>query len=75
MDEEEEVIDEDVKANKTYKEGKIKFIPLISNQVIKKIFEIYENRQEIIKSNNQLTIESMNYSNELRQFLKLHKLI
>ena len=75
LDEEEEVIDEDVKANKTYKEGKIKFIPLISNQVIKKIFEIYENRQEIIKSNNQLTIESMNYSNELGQFLKLHKLI
>lgn len=75
VDEEEEIIDEDVKVNKANKEEKIKFMPLINNQVIKKIFEIYEKRQEIIKSNNQLTIESMNYSNELDKFLKFHKLI
>lgn len=75
VDEEEEIIDEDVKVNKANKEEKIKFMPLINNQVIKKIFEIYENRQEIIKSNNQLTIESTNYSNELDKFLKFHKLI
>ena len=71
-EDEKEVIDEDAKANK---EEKIKYIPLINNRVIKKIFELYENRQEVIKNNNQLIKESMNYSNELDKFLKEHKLI
>jgi hypothetical protein len=57
------------------KEEKIKFIPLINNQVIKKIFEIYENKQKIISNNNQLLKESMEYSNNLEKFLKTHNLI
>jgi len=71
-EDEKEVLDEDAKPNK---EEKIKYIPLINNQIIKKIFELYENRQEVVKNNNQLIIESMNYSNELGKFLKEHKLI
>ena len=74
-EEEKEDIDENGKSQKTNKDETIKFTPLINNQIIKKIFEIYENRQEVINSNNQLTIESMNYSNELGKFLKLHKII
>ena len=57
------------------KEDKIKFIPLINNQVIKKIFEINENKQKIINNNNQLLKESMEYSNNLEEFLKSHNLI
>ena len=57
------------------KEEKIKFIPLINNQVIKKIFEIYENKQKVINNNNQLLKESMEYSNNLEKFLKTHNLI
>ena len=43
--------------------------------MIKKIFEIYENKQKIISNNNQLLKESMEYSNNLEKFLKTHNLI
>ena len=57
------------------KEEKIKFSPLINNQVIKKIFELYENKQKIINSNNELLKESKEYSNKLEKVLKDHNLI
>ena len=57
------------------KEEKIKFTPLINNQVIKKIFEIYENKQKIINSNNELLKESKEYSNILEKVLKDYNLI
>ena len=57
------------------KEEKIKFTPLINNQVIKKIFEIYENKQKIINSNNELLKESKEYSNQLEKVLKDYNLI
>ena len=57
------------------KNDKISFIPLINNQVIKKMFEIYENKQKIISVNNQLLKDSMEYSSNLEKFLKNHKLI
>ena len=57
------------------KDEKIKFVPLINNQVIKKLFELYENKQKTINNNNQLLKESMEYSNNLDKFLKNLKLI
>ena len=57
------------------KEEKIKFIPLINNQVIKKIFELYDNKQKIINDNNQLLKDSKDYSKQLEKKLKDYKLI
>ena len=57
------------------KDEKIKFIKLANNQVIKKIFELYENKQKTINDNNQLLKESLDYSNKLNKFLKSLKLI
>ena len=84
-EEEEEEIKKDKKemnGNNRYnedkfinKDEKIKFIPLINNQVIKKLFELYENKQKNINNNNQLLKESMEYSNNLDKFLKNLKLI
>ena len=84
-EEEEEEIKKDKKemnGNNRYnedkfinKDEKIKFIPLINNQVIKKLFELYENKQKTINNNNQLLKESMEYSNNLDKFLKNLKLI
>ena len=84
-EEEEEEIKKDKKemnGNNRYnedkfnnKDEKIKFVPLINNQVIKKLFELYENKQKTINNNNQLLKESMEYSNNLDKFLKNLKLI
>ena len=84
-EEEEEEIKKDKKemnGNNRYnedkfinKDEKIKFVPLINNQVIKKLFELYENKQKTINDNNQLLKESMEYSNNLDKFLKNLKLI
>ena len=61
--------------NNVIKDEKIKFLPLTNSQVIKKIFEIYENKQKIINNNNQLLKESMEYSNNLEKLLKEHQLL
>ena len=58
-----------------YKDEKIQLVPLINNQVIKKIFEIYQNKQKIINNNNQLLKVSMEYSKNLEKLLKEHKLL
>ena len=58
-----------------YKDEKIQMVPLINNQVIKKIFEIYQNKQKIINNNNQLLKVSMEYSKNLEKLLKEHKLL
>ena len=57
------------------KNEKLKFMPLINNQVIKKLFEINENKQKIINNNNQLLKESIDYSNYLEKLLKEHQLL
>ena len=57
------------------KEEKYKFKLLISQQVLNKFFELYENKQKNIIYNNQLLKESMDYSSKLEKFLKTHKLI
>ena len=57
------------------KEEKIKFTKLVNNEVIKKIFDLYENKQKTISNNNQLLKESIEYSNKLSKFLKSLKLI
>ena len=60
---------------KPMKKDEIKFSHLINNQIIKKIFELYENKQKTVSINNQLLKESMEYSSNLETFLKNHKLI
>ena len=57
------------------KSEKIKFVPLINSIVIKKLFELHENKQNIISFNNNLLKESIEYSNNLEKFLKENKLI
>ena len=61
--------------NKSEDEEKIKFVPLINNIVINKLFELYENKQKIINFNNDLLKQSIEYSNNLEKFLKENKLI
>ena len=57
------------------KEEKIKFTKLVNDEVIKKIFDLYENKQKTISNNNQLLKESIEYSNKLNKFLKSLRLI
>ena len=64
-----------IEENNINKNDKINFIPLINNHVIKKMFELYENKQKTINFNNQLLKDSMDYSSNLEKFLKNHKLI
>ena len=45
-----EIIDEDAKMIIINKDSNLKFTPLINNNVIKKIFEIYDNKQKIIEN-------------------------
>ena len=54
---------------------KINFVPLINDKVIKKLFELYENKKNIINFNNELFEKSRDYSNNLEKFLKENKLI
>ena len=53
----------------------IKFVRLINDEIIKKIFEINNSKQKIIKFNNDLLDDAINYSNNLEKFLKENKLI
>jgi hypothetical protein len=70
-----EIIDEDAKMVIINKDSNLKFTPLINNNVIKKIFEIYDNKQKIIDDNIQLLKISKDYFMTLENFLKTHKLI
>ena len=70
-----EIIDEDAKMIIINKDSNLKFTPLINNNVIKKIFEIYDNKQKIIDDNIQLLKISKDYFMTLENFLKTHKLI
>jgi len=54
---------------------KINFVPLINDKVIKKLFELYENKKNIVNFNNELFEKSRDYSNNLEKFLKENKLI
>ena len=57
------------------KDGKIRFVPLINNKVITKLFELYEKKQNIINFNNDLLKKSKDYSNNLEKLLKENNLI
>lgn len=70
-----EIIDEDAKMIIINKDSNLKFTPLINNNVIKKIFEIYDNKQKIIDDNIQLLKISKDYFMDLENFLKNYKLI
>ena len=56
-------------------EEKIVFPIIINNEIIKKLFELYENKQKNVKYNNLLLKESREYSNNLEKFLKEHNLL
>ena len=80
--EEEEEENYEIAEEKNLKNGKINninekvnFVPLINSIVIKKLFELYENKKNIINFNNELFEKSREYSNNLEKFLKENKLI
>ena len=73
--EKREIKDEDFKISIVNIDEKIKFTPLINKQVIKKLFELNENKQNTINNNNQIFKDSKEYSDGLEKFLKDHKLI
>ena len=73
--EKREIKDEDFKLSIVNIDEKIKFTPLINKQVIKKLFELNENKQNTINNNNQIFKDSKEYSDGLEKFLKDHKLI
>ena len=73
--EKREIKDEDFKISIVNIDEKIKFTPLINKQVIKKLFELNENKQNTINNNNQIFKDSKEYSDGLEKFLKGHKLI
>ena len=56
-------------------EEKIVFPIIINNEIIKKLFELYENKQKNVKYNNLLLKESREYSYNLEKFLKEHNLL
>ena len=70
-----EIAEENVNNNKLENDEKIKFVPLINSMVINKLFELYENKRQIINFNNDLLNKSIEYSNNLEKFLKENKLI
>jgi len=70
-----EIAEEKVNGWSKDKREKTKFVPLINNVVIKKLFEVHENKQKIINFNNDLLKDSIDYSNNLEKFLKENKSI
>ena len=70
-----EIAEENMNNNKLENDEKIKFVPLINSIVINKLFELYENKRQIINFNNDLLNKSIEYSNNLEKFLKENKLI
>ena len=62
--------------NKNIKMDKdIKFVRLINNKIIKKLFELYDSKEKMINFNNTLLDDAANYWNNLENFLKENKLI
>jgi hypothetical protein len=53
----------------------VKFEYVINKDIMKKIFELYENKQNSIKSNNEFIKQSKDYSSIIQKFLKEHNLI
>ena len=53
----------------------VKFECVINKDIMKKIFELYENKQNSIKSNNEFIKQSKDYSSIIQKFLKEHNLI
>ena len=70
-----EIAEENMNNNELENDEKIKFVPLINSIVINKLFELYENKRQIINFNNDLLNKSIEYSNNLEKFLKENKLI
>ena len=57
------------------KDDKINFVPLINSEVLNKLLEIYDNKENIINFNNELLKKSTDYSYNLEKLLKENKLI
>ena len=80
---EEDIIDEDDNETKEVSEeynitninNRYKFENIINNEILKKLFELYENKQNNLKLNNDFILQSKEYSTELENFLKSHNLI
>jgi hypothetical protein len=71
IDEDNEYLDKIINNN----EDNLIFPILINNEIITKLFELYENKQKNIEYNNLLIQQSNEYSIKLSQFLKLHNLL
>ena len=71
IDEDDEYLDKIINNN----EDNLIFPILINNEIITKLFELYENKQKNIEYNNLLIQQSNVYSIKLSQFLKLHNLL
>ena len=71
IDEDDEYLDKIINNN----EDNLIFPILINNEIITKLFELYENKQKNIEYSNLLIQQSNVYSIKLSQFLKLHNLL
>ena len=71
IDEDDEYLDKILNNNK----DNLIFPILINNEIITKLFELYENKQKNIEYNSLLIQQSNEYSIKLSQFLKLHNLL
>ena len=68
--------EESAKNNKSNEvDEKINFMLLINNKVIKKLVDLYINKEKTIKFNDDLVKKSLEYSNNLNKLLKENKLI
>ena len=65
---------EDKEKNLEIKEN-INFQQLINNEIIQKLFQQNKKKEKNVKYNNQLLVQSKEYSNNLEKLLKEHKLI
>lgn len=79
-DEDKDEYEEEKKLSKNDKninnnEDNIIFPILINNEIITKLFELYENKRKNIEYNNLLINQSNEYSIKLSKFLKLHNLL
>jgi len=73
-----EIIDEDddyFGKNINSSKDNIIFPILINNEIITKLFDLYENKRKNIEYNNLLIQQSNEYSIKLSKFLKLHNLL
>ena len=71
IDEDDDYFDKNINSSK----DNIIFPILINNEIITKLFDLYENKRKNIEYNNLLIQQSNEYSIKLSKFLKLHNLL